>query len=486
LSHREQVHRIAWPVTVVFTLGCGPGQLINDGEEVGSGESLGAPTSTDESSSSESETESETGDGDGDVPPPPLPEACALARVEGDAILPLDSGAMTGVRAYTLHPGDARTPARIMTVQHEIFGEAHGEYRARSFVLESPWPEGVAEVGSSLRLTTKGHGVSRLARVADGEQRFAYVWTGDPDGLNDYDTFFSVLDAEAWSVSGELEIESSTNPSFVDILRTGSGGRFVTTYTTDSYDTTPADQASGLSLGVLDLDGTPLVAATELTARAPYPGSDVRTFWAGDRIALAITHNQCNADEGQCTPHTVVLARPVAPDEHGAAVEGFEVTHVFEGLPSTLDISRAQLSTELGYTWMTWYEGDDWVAVDEHRTLRGVVLDEHGDPLPWPPDSPAPGPIAIVQDTAMSGWPTVLVSELGITVVFRNVDGFFEVRQHGFDFQPLGEPIFLEIEPGAGNYPSMTLLQHPRSLLLAWGVQDFSDISIHMVRLECA
>lgn len=473
---------------ITLALGCGPGQLSEGGDLNSSGSGSETDSSSSGTESSSSETETETGDGDGDPPMPILPEACALVRVEGDANMPTESTSMSGVRAYTLHAGDARSPARIMTIQHETLGgDEHGEYLARSFVLESPWPEGAVEVESPLPLTHRGHSLSRLAGVADGEPRFAYVWTADPDGVNDYDTFFSLLDAEAWSVSGEVEIESSTNPSFVDLLRTASAERFVATHTSDRYDSTPDGEVSGFSLGILDADGTPLVGATELTARTLAPGSNLRTFWAGDRVAVAIGHNDCDQQDPLCLPHAVTLARPIAPDQHGAAVDGFEVSHTFAGLASTQHVSRPQITVALGYNWLTWYEGDDWIASDEHRTLRGVVLDEHADPLAWPLDSPSAGPIPFMQDTAMAGWPTLLVSEFGITVAYKTADGLFEVRQHDFDFQPLGEPILIELDPSAANYPSMTALAHPRSLVIAWNEQiNYQQVFIRMVRLECA
>jgi len=470
-------------------LGCGPGQLAGAGDEAepaetsteSADESLGESSSTD--STTETETETETGDED--PPMPTLPEACALVRVEGDAVVPIDAHTVSGPRLTALRPGDAETPARVMLIEHEYVGDdRHGNYRARSFVLEQPWPEGVVETEVSLRLTNAGHSLSRLARLADGEHRFAYVYNGDPDGLNDYDTFFAILDTQAWSVGGLVEIESSTNPSFVDVLRTGE--RFVTTYTSVEHDSLPDGELSGFSLGTLDADGTALVGATELTASAPSPGSAVRTFWAGDRVAAAISHNDCHIDDHLCFPHSLVLARPSAPDQHGAAVDGFEAGHVIDGLPTSGHVSRAQVFVEHGLTWLLWYEGDDWLAVDEHRTFRALVLDQGGDPIPWPPANPAPGPISFVEDTATRYWPVAFVSEFGVTVVFQTSDGLFEIRHHDFEFEPLGEPILIDLGGSSARYPGIAVLAEPRSLLLGWGEQIVQGpVSVRMIRLEC-
>jgi hypothetical protein len=467
------MRRIDWTLVLMVGLGCGPG-LVSGG-----GETHDSTMTTTSSTSADTET------GEGDEPMQQL-EACALVRVEGDARVPIDPDSSSSARLTTLHPGDARTSARVMLTQYETFGEWHSNHRARSFVIAPPWPEGVVETEPSLPLTRSGHYMSRLVKLPDAQHRFAYVWNGDPDGLNDYDTFFSIVDADPWTVNGEIEIESSTNPSFVDLLQTPSTERFVITYTSADYDAPPTDDISGFSLGILDADGTPLVGATELIASTPEPGSAVRTFWAGDRVATAIGHNDCYVDDNLCFPHAVVLARPIAPDEHGAAVDGFEVAHVIDGLASTQHVSRPQVFVEHGFTWLTWYEGDDWVAVDEHRTFRALVLDEGGDPIPWPPDAPGSGPISFVADTAMDRWPVLLVSEFGVTVAFRTADGFFEVRHHDFAFAPLGEPILIELDSTEANYPAMTTLADPRSMLLAWGEEVEAQILVRMVRLECA
>ncbi len=474
-------------------MGCGPGLPPADSsatESATAGSGTGGSDSGDSAGGSVAEpspTDGATagsGTGDGEPPMPVMPEACALVRVEGDARVPIDADSISALRLSVLDPGDPRTPARVMTIQDETFGSAHSNYRARSFVLES-WPDGVLETRPSLPLTRAGHGASRLARLAGAPNRFAYLWTGDPDGTNQYDTFFSILDGDAWSVGGEVEVLPGTNPLFVDLLPSASSARLVSTYTTDTFDSTPKDQFSGFSLGILAADGAPITTATPLTARTPGSESAVRTFWAGDRVAVAMGHNACAGDDALCSPHAVVLARPTAPDEHGVAVDGFEVTHVIDGLAGTQHVSRPQVANELGLTWMSWYEGEDSSASDEHRTLRGLVLDASGDPLPWPLGDPKPGPIDFMVDTDMGSWPSLLVSELGITVVYRTHESTFEVHHHDFTFTPIGEPIVLELDSSLSQYPSMSLLGHPRSLLLAWGEQVREDVSIRMVRLEC-
>ena len=440
-------------------------------------------------------TEEATGEtSDSGAPPwPGLPEPCALAP---SAILdtPLNTDSVLGTRLYTLDPGGPGAPARVMTVQRETVGDGHGNYKARAFELAATWePGAVVSVAPVLPLTHSGHYISRLAPRLDDPARLAYVWTGDPDGTNDYDTFVTFLDLDAWAIDGELELVPSSNPSFVDILRTPAHPRFVTAYTTDSYGATPVDRASGFSLGVLDGDGAPLVEPAVLTEQTAAPGSGVRLLWSGDRIAAAIGHNACDAGP-LCAPHSVVVARPSAPDETGAAADGFESAHVFAGLEGSGHVSRPAAFAEFGLTWLAWYESDDHVASDEHRTMRAVVLDDDGAPLPWPPGADAAAPVDFVVDVAMSSWPTMLVSELGITVVYRVVESdgdraqrTFVVRHHDFTMQPLGEPIILELKPESASYPGLAALAEPRALLLAWdGVSDTADIVLRMARLECA
>ena len=135
---------------------------------------------------------------------------------------------------------------------------------------------------------------------------------------------------------------------------------------------------------------------------------------------------------------------------------------------------------------MIWYEGTDWSASDEHRTMRGLVLDTAGDPVAWPPGAPEPAPIDFVVDTAMASWPGVLVSQFGITVAYRTSEATYEVHHHDFEFEPIGEPIALEFAGDASQTPSMSVLGHPSSLLLAWNEQTDGELSFRMVRLDCA
>src|SRR5690606_40065935 len=87
----EPVRRLGCLAATTVALGCGPGQLAGAGDEAepaetsteSADESLGESSSTD--STTETETETETGDED--PPMPTLPEACALVRVEGDAVV---------------------------------------------------------------------------------------------------------------------------------------------------------------------------------------------------------------------------------------------------------------------------------------------------------------------------------------------------------------------------------------------------------------
>lgn len=475
------------------TLACGPelppGGGAEDSDDGGGAmTTVGATAMTPTDSGEQPEPTDTTampGTETGAEPPPLVPEACRLVRVDGDARVPIDADQVLGSRMYVLEPGTADAPPRVMTSQYEVFGSAHSNYRARSFVLES-WPDGVVETRPSLPLTRDGHGASTLVRLDDGPARFAYIWTGDPDGSNKYDTFFSILDVDAWSVGGEVEVESSTNPLTIDLLRVPTSARFVATYTTDSFDTTPKGESSGFSLGVLDGGGAPLITATPLTQRTPLPGSGLRTFWAGDRVAAGIGHNVCGVDDPLCSPHSVVLARPTAPDELGLAVEGFAVEHVIAGLPGTQHVSRPQLTHEAGLTWMIWYEGTDETASDEHRSLRGLVLDTAGDPVAWPPGAPEPAPSPFLIDTAMDSWPGVLVSQFGITVAYRTSGSTYEVHHHDFEFKPIGEPIVLEFDGGGSSTPTLSVLEHPRSLLLAWSEQTDGMVSVRMVRLDCA
>lgn len=470
--------RVAW----VLLVSCGP-RPPTEGDEAGE---VAGTTATDTggTSGTASPTEAttaDTGTGGG----PSLPEACALVRVPGQAHLPLGASAIGGPRMLVLEPGQPGVPARVMTLLREWSGSAHENIRARTFVLES-WPDGVVETATPLPLTRAGHSTSRLVELAGAPRRFAYVWTGDPAGTNHYETFFSILDVDAWSVGGEVRIAANTNPNFVDLLPTASPERLLATFTTDSYDTSPPGEISGFSLGVLAGAGAPVVDAAPLTLRTPSPGSELRTFWAGDRVAAAMGHNACHPDDALCVPHAVVLARPTAPDEHGAAVDGFALAHVVGGLDGTTYVSGPQLSPRFGLTWLTWYEGSDWTAPDEHRTFRGTVLDASGEPIPWPPAAPAPKPIEFMADTDMDSWPTLLVSELGITVAYRTTASTFEVRQHDFAFEPLGEPIALEIESWDARYASLVMLTEPRSLLLTW-LEVVDDVgSLRMARLECA
>lgn len=430
-----------------------------------------------------SPTEPTTPDTDTTGGAPAVPGACALVRLAGDARVPLDATVIGAPRLWVLEPGAPGVPARVMTTQLESSGFSHANYRARRFTLDA-WPEGVAETGAALRLTRDGHSISRLVELDGPPRRYAYVWTGDPRGQNLYDTFFSVLDADDWSVGGEVELEPGTNPLFVDLQPAASPARFVSTYTTDPEDSPPTDEISGYSLGVLDGAGTPVVGATALTLRTPHPGSEIRTFWAGDRVAVAMGHNGCRPDDELCVPHAVVLARPTAPDEHGAAASGFALASVIDGLAGTGYVSRPQITALSGLNFLIWYEGDDWVSSDEHRTFRGMVLDASGTPIPWPPDDPVPGARSFMDDTAMASWPNLLVSEFGVTVAYRTVDGTFEVHHHDFEFKPLGDPIALELE-SQPHFPAMAVLGEPRSLLLAWVEDVESEFSMRMVRLAC-
>ncbi len=494
---------------LVGVVACGPGHMqASDGDEQGgtvggADGSSGEPTPTGSTTAdsptgggeqggttggSTDDSTAETGEPIMPMMPmmPELPEACALVRVAGDARVAVDADWMHAVSVTVLHAGDPQTPARVMTIQNEGKGEAHGNYRARAFTLGS-WPEGVSETQPSLALTRSGHAVSRLARIDEGSGRFAYLWIGDPRGDNKPDTFFSILDADAWSVGGEVEVVHNSNFSFIDLLRAPSSGRFVSTHTIDAFDTTPKDQASGFSLGLLDGTGVPMGPPTPLTSRTPAPGSELRSFWAGDRVAVAMGHNACDMQDPLCSPHAVVLARTNTPDDDGLAVEGFESTLVIEGRADTQHISRPLVAAEHGLTWVTWYEGEDPSSSNAHRTFRGLVLDASGDPLAWPPDDPAPGAIEFLVDTDMASWPSLRVSDLGITAVVPRHDSTYEVRHHDFGFRPLGEPIVIEL-PGAGAGPSMVMLDAPRALLLAWSEQvgEEGAVEMRMVQLECA
>lgn len=485
---------------VVFnSAGCGPEAPGGGGEssggpggEVGDSTTAGVPTSGITSSTGGDEqgsvTEAESGGGSssgtdtGDAPV--MPAACALVKVDGDVRLPLDmDGVVGGPRVLVLASGGEGSPARVMTRMNERFGDMHGTYRVRSYVLES-WPDGVVETEFSLAVARAGHNISRFARLADGSNRFGYVWTGDPTGDNKFDTFFSIFDADAWDVSNEVKIVAPSNSGFIDLLATPTFTEFLATYATEDYNT-ELDEVSGFSLGILDAAGAHVAAPTPFTKRAPAPGSEMRAFWAGDRVATVMAHNACGADEPLCSPHSVVLARPAAVDGHGLAVDGYAISHMFAGLDDTLHVSRPLIAAEFGKLWTIWYEGEDSSASDEHRTLRGVVLDEFGAPIPWPADEPASKPIDFLTDKTMGGWPNVLVSEFGISVGYDNDQGAFEIHNFDFEFKPLGPPVLLEVELSQASYPAMAALTEPRGLLVMWNEGKESAFSMRMALLEC-
>lgn len=467
-------------IAMICLASCGPEPPpAGEGGGEGGGTSSAGPSTGDSESPTEPTT-SGTGTGTGGDVPPAIPEACALVLVPGEARIALDSTVIGSTRLTVLDPGAPGVPPRVMATQLEALGPAHSNLRARNIVVDA-WPTGVAQTAGPLWLTRNGHSISRFVELDGSPRRFAYVWTGDPRGLNSFDTFFSVLDADAWTVGGEVELGRNTNSLFVDLQRTGSPSQLIATLTSESYDTVPDGQTPGFSLAVLDGAGKQFVGPTPLNERAPDPGTEMRTFWAGDRVAAAMSHNGCLPEDDLCVPHSVVLARP---DEDGAAVDGFAFVQVIDGLVGTKHVSRPQVSPLFDMNWLTWYEGDDWVSSDEHRTFRGMVLDADGSPLAWPPADPAPGPISFLKDTSMASWPNVLVSEFGITVAYRTADNVFEVHHHDFAFKPIGEPILLALD-SQPHYPAMVALAEPRSLLLAW-VEDVDlDFSLRMVRLEC-
>lgn len=473
--------------------GCGPEAPGGSGESSGGGE-VGGPTTADDVPTSTSSTsggdEQGVTDADsggsgtdtGDVPA--MPEPCVLVKVDAEVALPLDmDGAVGAQRLTLLSPGGDGSPARVMTTVNEWFGDMHSNYRVRSFVV-GEWPGGVVETEFSLALTRAGHGLSRFARLADGSNRFGYVWIGDPRGDNKFDTFYSIFDADAWDVTGEVKLVAESNAGVVDLLATPTFTEFLATYESEKGDVDLDGEVSGFSLGVLDAAGVHVAEPVPVTLRSPAPGSALRTFWAGDRVALAMAHNACAVGDPLCTPHSVAIAHPVAVDEHGLAVDGYAVTRSFAGLEGTSNVSRPMVAAEFGRLWTIWYEGEDQTSSNEHRTLRGVVLDEFGAKLPWPADDPAPGPIDFLADTRMGYWPNVLVSEFGITVGFDNDAGSFEIHNFDFDFKPLGAPISIALGSGA-NVPGMAALTEPRSLLLTWYEGFDSDFVQRMVRLEC-
>ena len=471
--------------------------MFDEADGSGSGDpssdASGDPTPTTSAASSEpgsssadssASTTAETGDGD---PPPVLPAACALVRVDGEARLQLPqvNNAPSTLRIQVIDAGSAQTPARILTIQDETLGDSHNNYRAHSYVFES-WPDGVLETEPPLRLTRAGHYVSRLVSLDDDANRFAYVWTGDPGGINAYDTFYSILDVFEWQVTEDLEIVASTSSGFVDLLGVPNSTRMLATLETNPFETTPDEMITGFSLAVLDIEGSKLAGPAPLTLQTPTPGSDMRTFWAGDRVAAAVGHNACGDGDPLCSPHAVVLARPTAPDEHGLGADGFAISHVIDGQADTQFVSRPMVSSFAGLTWVIWYEGTDWTGDDEQRRVRGIVLDAHGDPRPWPLEDPSPDPITFVPPTSMSSYPNVLVSELGITAVHRTQEQTFVLQQHDFAFAPLGPPIVLERDSHISLYPAMATLAEPRSLLLVWGEQVEDAASLRMLRFECA
>jgi hypothetical protein len=432
----------------------------------------------------------------GDPSGPPLPTACALARVDGDVRLPLELDFVGGTSLRTLDPGDpdSDAPARVLAARLETKGSEHGEIRARAFTLGAVFPDDVQAASSALAMTKSGHTSSRMVELPGGGARFGFLWTGDPRGTNKYDTFYSVLDADAWSVGGTVEVISGSNPDFVDLLQVPSGAELLATYTADPFGETPHDFASGLSLGVLDASGDPLVAATPLTETAAYPGAGARTFWAGDRVAAAIAHNDCDEVDPLCSPHAIVLAQPTAPDPHGAAADGYAPTHVIAGLETSAYVSRPRVEPRFGLNWLLWYEGEGWTASGAHRTLRAQVLDETGTPIPWPPGALTTAPIDYLVDQVQDAWPTVLISEFGVTAVQRTIHldpveldsvPTFEVHHFDFNFEPLGEPIYLALDSFESFYPAMTALAHPRGLLLAWDEATDDAHELRMTLLAC-
>ncbi len=221
----------------------------------------------------------------------------------------------------------------------------------------------------------------------------------------------------------------------------------------------------------------------------------MRTFWAGDRLAVAISNNECYEASPLCTPHAIVLAKPTAPDENGLAVDGFAPTHIIEGLPNTGYLSRPQVIDKFGLTWMFWYESEGTGAYDEHRTQRAQVLDPEGDPIPWPPGSMTSAPIAYVTDQIMSKWPVTYITEFGITTFHRTIllDPVelitvyaFEVQHFDFEFQPLGETMYIHLESSQAAFPGVAPLAHPRGLALAWNETNEAEfIDTRMMRLDC-
>lgn len=493
-----------WLGLVLLALACGP---TPDGSSGTSGASEG-PTSSGSGASTDASTvggtttntdtatsEATTGT-TGDPSGPPLPTPCALTLVDGDVRFPLALNFVAGTALRTLAPGDPDTdaPARVMSTRLESKGEEHGEFKARTFTVGAAFPADVQEESPALSLTKSGHYVSRMVELPGGGDRFGYLWTGDPDATNKYDTFYSVLDADAWSVDGTVEVVSGSNPDFVDLLQVPSGAEHLATFTTDAYGETPHDFASGLSLGVLDAGGNPLVAATALTETAPYPGGGARSFWAGDRVAVAIAHNECDDGGPLCSPHAIVLAQPTAPDAHGAAADGYTATHVIAGLETSAYVSRPRIESHFGLTWLLWYEGEGWTSADAHRTLRAQVLDGTGTPIPWPPGALTTAPIDYLVDQVQDAWPTVLVSEFGITAVQRTIHldpveldsvPTFEIYHFDFNFEPIGEPIYIALDSFESHYPGMTALAHPRGLLLAWDEVVSDSRELRMMLLAC-
>ncbi len=506
LGHRALVVRYLLPTLGLVSLACAPAAPGTSGatetggtseaEAEAESEASGGSGTTTTGSSSTGDDTSSTSEATGPSEPA-LPIPCELAVVDGEAWLPQQLSFALPQSLIVLDPGDAEanTAARVMGVRLESNGSPHSEMRARTFELGGDWPDDVKQVASPLRLTDNGHYRSRMALLPGDGHRFAYLWTGDPDGYNDYDTFFSVLDVDAWAITDEVEVQSNTNASFVDLLLAPSGGRFVATYTTSEYDKILPGIASGFSLGILDASGAPLAGPAPLTEEGPYPGGGVRTFWAGDRLAVAIAQNECDESSPLCTPHAVVLAEPTNPDEDGTAVDDFAPTHVIDGLASTGPVSRPWAIDKFGLTWLLWHESEGTGASDPHRTLRAQVLDAGGDPLPWPPGAMTTTPISYVADQVMNSWPVTHVTEFGITTLHRTIllepDELvsvyaFKIQHFDFEFQPLGEAMYINLTSYEAAYPGVAPLAHPRGLLLAWEEKNEEDtIDTRMMRLDC-
>lgn len=248
-----------WLVATAVVCGCGPGQVSDA---------------------------SSTSDTDGDA------QACALVRVESDAYVQTGASGLSNPYLWSLDPGAPGMPAQVLMIQTE-----DTELTARRIDLGSPWPQGV-QVGPPLLLAQSGWR-SRLAPLGDGA--FAYIYNAYESGVG-FATYFATIDTEAWSVSDERLLLSNTNNDFVDLMSVPSGELLVATYTTDP-ESWPGYDWSGVSIGMLDIDGSSLAGPSELLARAPPYGSTARSFWAGDRLGFAIGHNDCYPDSPLCFPH---------------------------------------------------------------------------------------------------------------------------------------------------------------------------------------